>query len=579
MQQALTAADALQLSLVEIQAGQRGFILVGDPRFLTNWRQAIESLPGQSARLIQTAASTDTVRKGLARAITAGVHDYVTSYSEPLVALARHSRERAKEMVAKGIGLRKVIPIRAHFATLVAAAQRDSNARAAAARHERDRAIVIAAVGLALSTAMVLLLVLYLERAVVLPLRRLAAWARREEQGEPAGPLPTGSAEAGTLSSAIGSLVGTLHAQKQEVQALLEAVAEGIIGIDPQGRATFVNPAALEMLGYLDESAVVGKDVHALIHHTRPDGSPYPHDECRALASLRGSACRVDDEVFWRRNGEPLPVEYAAQPIRENGHVLGAVLVFTNATDRRIAEERRRREIKRLQELDRLKEDLISVVSHELRTPLTSIMGYLDLVLGDGLTEEQRDFLSVSRRNADRLLHVVGDLLLVSQIEAGRVELDRTAVSLQDLAAEAVESATPRAEERGVSMALVCDAVPHVKADRNKIGQVLDNLVSNAVKFTPPAGRVEVRVGPNGTGLLLSVADTGPGIPADERAHVFERFFRAKAASRAATAGTGLGLAIVAGLVDAHGWTISLDTEEGAGTTVTVRIPAHDQVA
>jgi signal transduction histidine kinase len=185
----------------------------------------------------------------------------------------------------------------------------------------------------------------------------------------------------------------------------------------------------------------------------------------------------------------------------------------------------------------------------------------------------------VSRRNADRLLHVVGDLLLVSTIEAGKLELDRTRVSLEQLATDAVEAASPRADERGVALALDCDAVPDVRADPARVGQVLDNLVSNAVKFTPPGGRVDVRVARNGSGLLLSVADTGTGIPVAEQPHVFERFFRAKAATRAATPGTGLGLAIASGVVEAHGWKIKLESEEGAGTTVAVAVPQGDQLA
>jgi len=579
VQQALTAADALQLSLVQIQAGQRGYILVGDSRFLVGWRQAIHSLPGKSAQLIASAASTEAVSTKLARTIVAQIDGYVGSYAEPLVALARQSRAKAKERVTKGIGLRKVRPIRANFRTLVTSAQHASATRIEAARSKRSHALLVASIGLGLSTLFVLLLVLYLERGLVLPVRRLAAWARREERGEKAGPPPHGAAEAGDLASAFGSLVETLHSQKNEVHALLEAVAEGIIGIDPHGRASFVNPAALQLLGYDHEAELVGRDVHALIHHTKPDGSPYPHSDCRALASLTGRICRVDDEVLWRADGTPLPVEYAAQPIRENGDVLGAVLVFTDATERRAAEERRRLEIERLKELDRLKDDLISVVSHELRTPLTSIMGYLDLVLGDELSDEQRDFLSVSRRNADRLLHVVGDLLLVSTIEAGKLELDRSRVSLEQLATDAVEAASPRADERGVALALDCDAVPDVRADPARVGQVLDNLVSNAVKFTPPGGRVDVRIARNGSGLLLSVADTGTGIPVAEQPHVFERFFRAKAATRAAAPGTGLGLAIASGVVEAHGWKIKLESEEGAGTTVAVAVPQGDQLA
>ena len=231
----------------------------------------------------------------------------------------------------------------------------------------------------------------------------------------------------------------------------------------------------------------------------------------------------------------------------------------------------------RLRELDALKDELISLVSHELRTPLTSIRGYLQL-LRDGdagpVTPEQEEFLDVAVRNTARLERVVSDLLFVAQVDAGRLRLDRAPADLARLAAEAVQAAAPAAEARGVQVELRAPEPVLAAVDAGRVGQLLDNLVSNAVKFTPRAGTVEVAVGDDGRGaVLLEIADSGVGISPADRARLFERFFRSSSATSGAVPGTGLGLTISRAIVDAHGGTIDVESEVGRGTTVRVTLP------
>jgi signal transduction histidine kinase len=231
----------------------------------------------------------------------------------------------------------------------------------------------------------------------------------------------------------------------------------------------------------------------------------------------------------------------------------------------------------RLRELDRLKDEFVALVSHELRTPLTSINGYLELVLDDaeGLSDQQRQFLGVVDRNSRRLLRLVGDLLFVAQIDAGRLSLELGEVDLGALASESLEGARPAAEAKGVEISLDARPLPSIRGDRARIGQLLDNLVSNAVKFTPASGRVTVALRQNGSDgdALLAVSDTGLGIPQDEQRHLFERFFRSSTVQQRAIDGTGLGLAIAKAIVDAHGGTIECSSEEGRGTTFRVQLP------
>jgi signal transduction histidine kinase len=234
------------------------------------------------------------------------------------------------------------------------------------------------------------------------------------------------------------------------------------------------------------------------------------------------------------------------------------------------------REVTADRELDRMRDAFVATVSHELRTPLTSISGFLEMMQDeeDRLDDTGRQYLNVIRRSTERLYSLVEDLLLVAQIEAKRVELDLEDVDVAELAARAVETMRPAAGEKGVTLELVSDHPPPARGDQVRLTQVLDNLVSNAVKFTDEGGVVTVTVNGDGSSLELVVRDSGIGVPSEEQGQVFTRFFRASTATRRAIPGTGLGLAISRALVEQHGGTISFSSREGEGTTVTVRLPA-----
>jgi signal transduction histidine kinase len=234
------------------------------------------------------------------------------------------------------------------------------------------------------------------------------------------------------------------------------------------------------------------------------------------------------------------------------------------------------RQNQRLRKLDQMKDDFVASVSHELRTPLTSIQGYLDLVLeGEAgeVTAEQERFLAIVRRNAERLLRVVGDLLFVAEADAGKISLDPSSFNLRSVLSEAVDAARPAAIDKDIELSLDVDDVPTLFGDPARIAQVFDNLVSNAVKFTPEGGRVSLRAAAEQDAAVVEVADTGMGISPEDQKQLFGRFFRTAAASDHAIQGTGLGLAIVQAIVDAHGGSISVESEVGRGTTFKVKLP------
>jgi signal transduction histidine kinase len=227
----------------------------------------------------------------------------------------------------------------------------------------------------------------------------------------------------------------------------------------------------------------------------------------------------------------------------------------------------------RLRELDRLKDEFVSLVSHELRTPLTSIRGYVELMLSEELNDDQRRFLGIVDRNSERLLDLVSDLLFLAQIEAGKLAIEVGSLDLKKLVEECIEASEAVAESRGVELEATIEQLPKIEGDRTRLQQVLDNLLSNALKFTPSGGRVDVHLKRAGETAVLEVADTGLGIPAEERARLFERFFRSSSATENAIPGTGLGLTITKAIVERHGGRIEIESAENAGTTVRVHLP------
>jgi signal transduction histidine kinase len=226
-----------------------------------------------------------------------------------------------------------------------------------------------------------------------------------------------------------------------------------------------------------------------------------------------------------------------------------------------------------LREADRLKDEFVALISHDLRTPLTSIMGYLELTLDGDLSQDQRGYLEIVDRNAARLLRLVNDLLFVARLEAGQLDLHPSELDLVAIVRQSVSEAEPRAAAKGIALTCTAADVPAVQADKGRMFQLLDNLVSNAIKFTPEGGDVAVSLARVNGVVQLEVADTGIGIAENEQQQLFERFFRASTAAQRHIPGTGLGLYIARAIVEAHGGSISVDSVPGQGTSFRIDLP------
>ena len=313
--------------------------------------------------------------------------------------------------------------------------------------------------------------------------------------------------------------------------------------------------------------------------------------------SAHHASAAFEDEQQIIRTGEPLVakveretyggradawVSSTKMPLRdEHGQIIGTFGISRDVTAQITAEHavaQQARELsaqnERLRELDGLKDEFIALISHELRTPLTSIIGNVELLKDEcasGLNPGQ--LVEVIERNAQRLLRLIGDLLFLSRIQVGRMAVELRIADFADIAAQAVEEMRPEAQRKHIDLVLSATAVPSFAVDPARIAQLLGNLLSNAVKFTPAGGKVEVRLGTVEEQAVLTVTDTGVGIAEADRERIFERFFRTATATQQAIQGTGLGLTISKAIVEAHNGTITVDSDEGHGSTFTICLP------
>jgi signal transduction histidine kinase len=255
----------------------------------------------------------------------------------------------------------------------------------------------------------------------------------------------------------------------------------------------------------------------------------------------------------------------------------GQLWIFRDVTKRKREEERLAEEYQRLVGITTAKNRFVASVSHELRTPLTSIVSFARLLAdpaSGALSDEQGEFLEIIQRNGGRLIRLVGDLLMLSRLESGAVTLEMDDVDPAEVVATAARGQQLSAADRGVDLSTRTVAGEPVVGDADRLGQVVDNLLSNALKFTPPGGRVSVTAVPDADGWTVEVSDTGIGIPADEQEQLFSEFYRASNSRTDSTPGTGLGLAISKLIVDRHGGDLRLMSEQDRGTTAVLRLPA-----
>ena len=367
---------------------------------------------------------------------------------------------------------------------------------------------------------------------------------------------------------------------------LLASAGEGIFGIDIQGITTFVNPAASIILGY-SNGELLGKNLHALTHHTKPDGRPYPSHECPIFRACKdGTVHHGSDEFFYCRDGSAIPVSYSCQPIIDGGRISGAVICFQDITERKQAETELQRVNAYLEEAtaranemaaqagmaSAAKSEFLANMSHEIRTPMNGVIGMTGLLLDTELNDEQRRYAEIVHTSGESLLGLINDILDFSKIEANKLDLEMLDFDLSSLLDDFAATLAVRAHEKGLE--LLCSAeldVPTMlRGDPGRLRQILSNLTGNAIKFTPE-GEVAVRVSlmeKNEKDVLLrfSVRDTGIGIPQNKIGILFDKFIQVDASTTRHYGGTGLGLAISKQLAELMSGETGVNSEEGKGS-------------
>ncbi|MCU1579560.1 MAG: hypothetical protein JWP19_1764 [Rhodoglobus sp.] len=359
-------------------------------------------------------------------------------------------------------------------------------------------------------------------------------------------------------------------------RTIWSAVTEqAVIGTDVTGLIDAWNPGAAKILGPTSDDAE--DKLHIFDFHlpeeleARARELNYPPGETvlnpgfsALVESARLGQAESREWTYVRADGSHVPVQLSVTKRSDDeGHTIGYLFVASDVTQAR--------------EVSRLKDEFVGLISHELRTPLSSILGYLELMRDDEdnpLSAEHLQYLGVAERNAHRLLRLVGDLLFTAQVESGKFPLDARDVTLDTIITNAVESARPVADAAGITLnGVLPDDPAVVHGDPLRLAQAVDNLVSNAIKFTPRGGTVTIALAVDDEHAVVTVQDTGMGIAASELDKLFSRFFRASTATRNAVPGVGLGLTITKAIVTAHEGEMGVESEEGVGTKFSLTLP------
>jgi two-component system phosphate regulon sensor histidine kinase PhoR len=418
---------------------------------------------------------------------------------------------------------------------------------------------------------LILIIVIWLmlsSRRVSRDVRRLEQFSRRISAGDfrpvPAAELRGKLADLGrSLNGAAANLAATIGALKEEKNrsaALLRSMVEGVAVIDAGKHLAFCNEAFSEIVG-MSAAQAEGRPILEVIR--QPDILELVR---RALAGEEGLRGEMEVGGVRRRVFEvtvsPASPAAAEETAAQAGRPIGAVAVLHEITE--------------LRRLEQVRKDFVANVSHELKTPLTSIQGFAETLLGGALEDPQnsRRFVEIIRHHAVRLSRLTDDLLKLSRIEAGKLGLELQPVSLVDLIGGAVEAARQRAERGQLSLSFDCppDLAP-VRGDANLLREVLQNLLDNAIQYTPAGGRIDVSASETDGFAIITVTDTGIGIPEAEQTRIFERFYRVDAAHSRELGSTGLGLSIVKHIVEAHGGRVGVESAVGRGSKFFFTIP------
>jgi PAS domain S-box-containing protein len=364
-----------------------------------------------------------------------------------------------------------------------------------------------------------------------------------------------------TVNRQLGETALQLAEEQQKMKAVMASLGEGMLVLDPGRRIVQAGGTTEELLG-LARTELLGRKAEAIV----PELFQALERIDKKIDAAGGDPGeRILKDVRFERQGKILRANLAPIVDSENRE-LGTVITFEDFT--------------RLSEIDRMKSELISIVSHELRTPLSSIKGYIELLIEDqsSMENNQRgEFLSVVKANTERLVDLVDVMLDIDRIESGRLQLEYETFDLAYAAQYVYSTFRPAAEAKTINLQMQTPQGMEIRADLDRVIQMISNLVSNAIKYTPEGGTVVVRALEEGDSLRIEVEDNGPGISSKDQERLFEKFFRASGSGK--VKGTGLGLSITRSLAEAHGGSASARSELGKGSVFVLHLPRQGKPA
>jgi len=362
-----------------------------------------------------------------------------------------------------------------------------------------------------------------------------------------------------------------LEEAKKRNELILHSVGEGICGIDPDGKITFVNPRAAQLIGW-DPNDLIGRNAHATFHHTRPDGCPYPVEECPVHSALNnGNGEYEANGEFLRKDGTRFPVEFMTTPLTEGGSIIGAVMVFSDITERKRAEEDLR---KLTEDLKRSNSDLQQfayIASHDLQSPLRNIEGFVKMLARkykgqlDGKADEYIRYISEGVKDMQTLIH---DLLEFSKVDRGGKVFTKVDTSL--CIAKALSNQSRAIIEKNAEVNLD-EPFPAVFGDSVQLTSLFQNLIGNAIKFCRERPVIYISVKKEDKEYVFLVRDNGIGINPENSDKIFAIFHRLH--SKSEYPGTGIGLAICSKIIERHKGRIWVESEPGKGSAFKFTFP------
>ncbi|MEV3009285.1 ATP-binding protein [Paenibacillus larvae] len=404
-------------------------------------------------------------------------------------------------------------------------------------------------------------------RGITRPIERITRVARQMANQQYAARVPeAGNDEVGELARTINRMAENLQIQMQHIreneyrlQGVLENMVSGVMMVDQRGTITLVNRSAEDILGYSS---------HELLNKSYLDAG-FQLEFTALLADAIETHTRVREELMLHFPQEQILEVHVSPIVQGDGQRKGVLVVLHDITA--------------VRRLERIRSEFVANVSHELKTPVAAVKGFAETLMAGALEDKEmaRSFLQIIYDESDRLNRLIGDILELSKIESKRIPLQFSPVDVESIVENSIQMMKAEAEKKHITLESCVENELYIEADEDRLRQILINLLSNGISYTPEGGRVSIGVefvpslddNPDNERMRIRISDTGIGIPEKDLPRIFERFYRVDKARSRSSGGTGLGLSIVKHLTELHHGTISVESEAGKGTTFNIELP------